>query len=32
LGIAALTATFLYALYRRRKKRGTASNPGSNPS
>lgn len=29
LGIAALTATLLYGLYRRRKKRGTASNTGS---
>ncbi|MBE0512839.1 PKD domain-containing protein [Candidatus Bathyarchaeota archaeon] len=28
LGIAALTATLLYGLYRRRRKRGTASNPG----
>ncbi len=28
LGIAALTATLLYGLYRRRKKRGTASNTG----
>jgi len=31
LGIAALTATLLYGLYRRRKKRGTASNPGGKP-
>ena len=31
LGIAALTATLLYGLYRRRKKRGTASNPGKKP-
>jgi len=31
LGIAALTATILYGLYRRRKKRGTASNPGGKP-
>jgi len=31
LGIAALTATLLYALYRRRKKKGAASNPGSSP-
>jgi len=35
LGIAALTATLLYALYRRRKKKGTgtasASNTGSPP-
>jgi len=30
LGIAALTATLLYALYRRRKKRGSAANPGNN--
>ena len=29
LGIAALTATLLYGLYRRRKKRGKASRPGS---
>ena len=29
LGIAALTATLLYGLYRRRRKRGTASNTGS---
>ena len=31
LGIAALTATLLYGLYRRRKKRGTASNPRGKP-
>ena len=31
LGIAALTATLLYGLYRRRKKRGTASNPRKKP-
>ena len=31
LGIAALTATLLYGLYRRRKKKRTASNPGSKP-
>jgi len=31
LGIAALTATLLYALYRRRKKKGAASNLGSKP-
>ncbi|MDH5389727.1 MAG: PKD domain-containing protein, partial [Candidatus Bathyarchaeota archaeon] len=31
LGIAALIATLLYGLYRRRKKRGTASNPGGKP-
>ena len=31
LAVAALTATLLYGLYRRRKKRGTASNPGGKP-
>ena len=31
LAVAALTATLLYGLYRRRKKKGTASNPKSNP-
>jgi len=31
LGIAALTATLLYGLYRRRRKRGMASNPRSTP-
>jgi len=31
LGIAALTATLLYALYRKRKKGGSAANPGDKP-
>jgi PKD repeat protein len=32
LGIAALTATLLYALYRRRKKGGSTANPGNKPN